>query len=197
MHALLTVLWLGMASATDHTIDRAEYVRLASEIRLLSERNAWRGVERAYQAALRTAHPLSFGDHVAGAYAARAVGDAGAVRRRLAHAHRLREDRRVVEWLWRLDHDYGEVALHAREGVALEAVSTAFDPAKVRAVEFASRTLASTGTFEGLLPEGSYHLGGTRFEVRSGQNVAEVAANASRRMRSRRPALPLRVMLGE
>ena len=196
MLTLHLLICLAGATVSEHaSVDRAEYIRLAGEIRTLSERSAWRGVEQAYRAAVETSHPLAFGDHLAGAHAAGSAGDVLSVRQRLAEAHRLREDRTVIEWMWRLDRSYGKVDLVMPQGSELVAVAMPFDPAQAQAVRFATQSLLETGRFHGYLPEGRYRIGEVVFDARPGSELTEVVHTPSRRARLRRPARRERVTL--
>jgi len=168
-----------LAQAKD--VDRAEYVRLAGEIRGLADRQAWSGVERAYQAALETEHPLSFRDHMSGAHAASASGDVAAVRERLFEAHQIEEDRKVVEWLWSIDNDYGKVSVVSKRGAELEAAKMPFDPARAKAVRYAAQTLCETGEYAGMLPAGAYQVGEVVFVVTAGVEAPLVSATGKRR----------------
>jgi hypothetical protein len=184
-----------LAGAGTERVDRAEYLRLSTEIRSLSDRNAWTGVERAYVAAAATLQPLSYRDHVAGAAAAGARGDAATARQRLHLAHRLREDRKIVEWLWALDTDYGRVELTSALGVLLHPTQRPFDPSQARAVRFAAQSVAQSGLFVGLLPVGAYRLGDEEFQVQAGTSAVQVHTEVFRGRMRRRPARAERVML--
>ncbi len=183
---MLLLLTTSAPTFANNVVDRAEYIRLAGEIRNLADRQAWSGVERAYQAALLTQHPLAFRDHVAGAHAAAASGDVSAVRTRLHDAHQLEEDREIIEWLWNIDTDYGKVALTADVGIELVATEMSFDPARARAVAYAAEKLAETGTYQGLLPSGAYQVGDVVFFVTPGADEARVTATDGKRRRSKR-----------
>jgi hypothetical protein len=191
--SLYILVWMSLAVADP--VERAEYVRLSTEIQSLSERNAWSGVERAYAAAMATSHPMSHRDHVAGAMAAGARGDAATTRLRLQAAHRLREDRKIVEWLWALDTRYGSVELRAQPGTVLLATERTFDPSHGRAVLFAAQSLTQAGSFAGLLPVGVYSLGEMEFEVLSGPSRLEVIGAPEKVRSRRRPGRVERVML--
>ena len=179
----ILLLLASSAPATASEVDRAEYIRLAGEIRGLADRQAWGGVERAYQAAVQTAHPLTFRDHLSGAHAASASGDMAAVRERLFQAHQIAEDHEVIDWLWSIDSEYGAVDLVADAGFALTATELAFDPIRSRSVTFAAKTLAETGTYQGLLPAGAYQVGDMVFFVTPGTEAARVSADQTKRRR--------------
>ncbi len=146
---------------------RAEYVRLSQDLERLVQKNAWAGVERTFQACLETKQDLAFEDWVAGAHAARALGDISAARERLIQANKLREEREVLDWLWDIDSSYGQVSLKGDLGkVELEAVQAPFDPLMAKAVAFASDAVEESGTFEGYLPQGDYIFAGVEVKVR-------------------------------
>ncbi len=162
---LLCCLFLSTNALAD---DRSEYVRLAGEVEVLAKRQAWVGVERAYVAAVRTGQPGSFTLHHDGAAASWARGDATATLIRLRRAHHLREDRHVVEWMYRIEHNFGEVELQLEPGLQLTRLDgKAFDPEAVRVVDSARAQIEATGRFQGLIPMGTYTVGVHQFKVGS------------------------------
>lgn len=155
---------------------RGEYNRLSEEMETLVSKNAWVGVERTFQQLVATGVPLTFEDWVRGADAARAVGDVAAVRQRLLSALALREDRRVLDWLWDLDQRYGAVLLQCDRGaqLVLEPQVAALDPDVRRAIALARQRVHDACYFQGLLPVGSYTLHETSFEVQPGRAVLTI-----------------------
>jgi len=145
----------------------AEYVRLSQDLERLASKNAWSGVERTYQKCLATEVALSFEDHLAGAHAARASGDITAARERLMAANEIREEREVLDWLWDVDSNYGQVSLKGDVGtVTLEPMQMPFDPLMAKSIEFATSKIDETGAFEGYLPQGDYIFSGVKVKVR-------------------------------
>ncbi len=146
--------------------DPAEYQRLSGEIERLAARGAWVGVERQYGAAIATGAPATFAVQLAGATAAWERGDVQAARDRLASAAALREDRDVIEWLWRIDTSTTPVVLQGPPGHVLRRVdATGFDPEADRAVVHANAMVGPTGRFVGRLPRGDYAWAGRAFTV--------------------------------
>ncbi|MEZ4239311.1 MAG: hypothetical protein R3F59_24785 [Myxococcota bacterium] len=163
----------------------SEARRLSEEIEQLAARNAWTGVERTFLQLRALDPPERADDWLRGAESARARGDMGAVRERLARAAALRPDPAVDAWLADLDGRYGRATLRCerrrvvplparilgrppagwRAAFLLEAEEPPFDPDLVRAIAFARDELARTGAFAGLLPVGRYRMLGTRFGV--------------------------------
>lgn len=179
---MLLALWLQFAA---HADERAEYVRLAGEVQNLAQRNAWAGVERAYTAALRTGETGSFDLHMAGAQASWARGDARGTRERLARAHELREDRHVVEWMYRIDHAFGQASVQVDPGLELQrAGGGGFDPEATQAVAFAAAQILATGRFTGLLPRGAYTIGPHRLHVGDRPARLDVAPDPRSRRRT-------------
>jgi hypothetical protein len=160
----------------------AEAARLSGELLTLSERGAWGGAERMYLAASRTGVPLGHEAHVAGAESALEVGDIGTARDRLIAAVRERESREVIERLWEIDTQWGEVVLTVSPDVDLVVAVPAFDPIKTRAVKRAQAQMAQLGEFSGWLPTGHYTVGGRVFTVEAGESV-EVDVEATKRRR--------------
>lgn len=147
---------------------QAEYVRLQQELERLAARSAWSGVERTLKKMIGTGVPPSFEAWLAGAHAARAVGDIAGVRQRLLSAHDAREDKDVLNWLWEIDANYGRASLACtpgRQKVELEARAMPFNPDQRRAVEFAVARIDEACLFDGYLPQGVYEFGGYEVKV--------------------------------
>jgi hypothetical protein len=150
-------------------VEFAEYNRLSEEIQRLAQKNAWTGVERAYQSALDTGVQLSFEDNMVGAQAARQMGNVLASRSRLVAALRLQpNDPIALAALTEIDLHFGRVALYGERTHLLVPEEASFNPDYVAAVAFASASIEATGVFEGLLPAGRYRFG--EFEVRVDQS---------------------------
>lgn len=181
----LLLILIGIPSASANKIAQGEYYRLSHEMNKLAQRGAWSGVERAYHAVEGIGLPLSFDDHLRGANAARARGDIATTRARLMAAHTQREDRQVIEWLWRIDEGYGTAVLRTEGPGTLERTGASFLPEELAAVAFAQRQLAEAGAFSGYLPAGTYTLDGERFDV-APRTAVEVTATQERRRRARK-----------
>ena len=161
----------------------AEADRLSGEIRTLSARQVWAGVERKYGQAMKLGVPLSGEVHLVAAYAARERGNLLDVYERLTRAAARSPSKEVVDWLWDLDHNYGRVQLNAgRKGTAdLSAAQMPLDPNRRQAVTAAVKVCKSSGEFEGLLPRGDYLFGGQTFRVEPGISVrVEISPKARR-----------------
>lgn len=175
----------------------AEYKRLHDKIGALAQKNAWQGVERAFEDMQATGVMLEFEDYLWGAHAARAIGNIGASRQRLKRCNSIREDREVIDWLAEIDANYGMVTLMGDPGkVELVAEQTPFDPVKKRAMEYAQAQILETGTFEGYLPSGNYTFGkftvrvspsifGETIDVRSDDHIRRLEREAAKRSRGR------------
>ncbi len=164
------------AATPDHTtgasaeVNDGEHVRLSSEIKQLSTRQAWPGVEKKFEELERLGVELTFDDLLHGAYAARALGDAQRAYDRLKVAARLKGTKEVVDWLYTIDTVYGRVELIATppRGIVLQPEMMPFDPDQRTAVAAAIDTVTHDGQFLGLLPKGKYQFAGTSFEVQPG-----------------------------
>lgn len=179
---MLRILMLGLALADDGAappeappppseLAQGEYNRLHDDLQNLSKRQIWVGAEKTFQEMQALGLPLDFDDYVAGAHAARQLGDMGRAYERLTAAARLRQDREVIDWLFSIDTGYGRVVLVTdppRPG-ALEAVALPMLPEQRLCVENAQRLIAESGNFSGLLPIGEYSFGGKPFTVSPGQ----------------------------
>lgn len=188
--SFLVLAAIAAAPASAQDGGEAELRRLRGEIDKLSAKNAWGGVERHYQAMEKLGVALSVEDHLAGAQAARALGDITRSRERVIRALTLREDPEALAWLADIDAQYGRVALLGVAGThQLEVVEMPFTPDQAAAVTFAQGVVASTGSFEGLLPKGDYRFG--PFEVDVLPRVQEVRVDLradSGRARAPKPA---------
>ena len=149
----------------------AEYARLSGELRSLSRRSAWTGVDRTYQALTGLTSDLAWEDHILGAQASSELGHISDTHERLLAAVRLDPDPEIVDWLWSIDQRFGRVALVSEPGSVLEAQQIPLDPVERRAVEFAIESCDHTGGFEGLLPAGNYLFEGQPLEVEVGTEV--------------------------
>lgn len=144
------------------------YRQQAWELHRLAERDAWTGVERVYDDLCRLGIPLTADEYLIGANSAQAAGNLLAVRERLELAHAQREDREVIEWMFRLDQSFGRVVIvdERRKRPRLTSDKAFFMPDATRSLQYAISML-ETGRFEGLLPVGTYHYGAEVFEVSS------------------------------
>lgn len=163
---LICSLWLGSAQADSDVIE-AEQQRLSDEIRNLSRRQVWKGVEDKYTEIVALGATPSFRDYLYAAHAARALGDISSVYDRLLEAAQIEPTKEVIDWLWSIDKAYGEVVLIGdRRGSALEMERLPIDPTQRAAVAAACEKVAEFGTFTGVLPAGDYVFNGSAFEVR-------------------------------
>jgi len=149
---------------------RAEADRLSDEIRTLSRRQVWTGVERKYRQVVALGTSVSSDIHLTGAYSARESGNLLRVYERLLRASTGKPNEAVIDWLWDLDHNYGRVTLLAdrRRTASLTAVQMPLDPNRRNAVQGAIDICSSDGEFNGLLPKGKYNFMGQDFKVDPG-----------------------------
>ena len=166
--ALFWTLTLGAALAQDSVEsvpepNEAEYRRLSMELQSLAQRNAWAGVERAWQKLRATGVEPRFEDLLTAAHSARAMGDVAGVRDRLILAADLRPIREVVEWKWEIEQTYGRVSLacdaKGKKRPTLDREVMPFDPNQARAVVYAQEQIATDCLFIGMLPGGEYEFG--------------------------------------
>ncbi|MDP2311379.1 MAG: hypothetical protein Q8P41_00625 [Pseudomonadota bacterium] len=161
-------LALGTASAAD--VGEAEHIRLSGDIEQLAGRQLWTGVEKKFAELQKLGIEMSYDDLLHGAYAARALGNAQNAYDRLKIAARLKGTREVVDWLYAIDANYGQVTLIATppRGVTLEVSEVPFDPDQRICVEASIERVKKEGGFTGLLPRGTYTFNGQRFTVEPG-----------------------------
>jgi len=161
-------------------VEDAEHIRLTEEMRRLSKRNAWKGVEAAYLEleVLRDKRDvaLEYEDYWLGAQSARAMGDINAVYSRLKLAAKVDGSREVIEWLSDLDANYGQVdiASKKKEDVALAPAAMPFAPDQRAAIEAAQALVVEEGEYAGLLPKGAYSFGPESLTVVAGGELVEL-----------------------
>ncbi len=160
-------------------VDAAEHVRLGEEMERLSKRNAWKGVEAAYQDMLGlNGVELTYDDHFLAAQAARALGNAGDVVDRLEAAQAIDVTDEVTEWLGDLERNYSGVRLGVdskyKGDSTLKVAVMPFAPDQRAAIDTAMAQIAETGSYDGPLPAGEYTLGDQTFVVEAGKPLQTV-----------------------
>ncbi len=154
---------------------QAEYYRLSDELKKLAGRQAWAGAARRFDDLLDLELPLTYDHWLAGAMAARNLGDPSAAYERLTEAARLEGNHEVVDWLWTLDTEYGRVTLRTEvKKPTLTAAAMPLLPDQRASVERAMAQVAESGSFTGMLPKGDYTLSGHSFSVSPGPQAVEI-----------------------
>lgn len=162
----------------DDAADAAEKLRLTGEMNKLASKNAWAGVERSYNALLELRVDLDFDAHYMGAQAARFLGKTWEVYERLDRARELDPTEEIVTSLAAIDAAYGRVHLagDARRRPTLERAAMPFVPDERKAIEWAQTVVSETGSFDGMLPAGTYTIPGCfEFTVEPGPDWQDVA----------------------
>ena len=170
MIALLVALWAAPAMADEPTWSEAEAVRIASDIRRLAIRNAWEPVEDRYAELVAMGAPIGADLHELGAQAARNRGDAWTAYQRLVKVLAAADDPTsdAHGHMATYRDQYGRVAIRRAEDtpIALTVPTPPFQPDFRLAIAFAAEALLTEGSFDGLLPAGTYVLGaGRTFDV--------------------------------
>lgn len=176
---LLTLLLAGptlaghVAHAAPPSVVEAERARLSDEMNKLVQRQVWPGAERKFQELEELGLELTIDEYVAGATAARELGDVQAAYDRLKKAAQIKGTKEIVDWLWDIDNNYGHVELVTQPSrtAELTAATQPFDPNQRKAVDTAVRIAKQDGSFTGLLPKGPYAFAGQEFTVRPGLSV--------------------------
>ncbi len=168
------------------TVEGERYVQLQEEITQFLRRNAWKGVEAAYQEMLALGEQgvaVLCEDHLHGARAARQLGNALAVQERLQLAIEAFPSEEAVQWLNDLEHSYGRVTLtvQRRDEAGLEPTAMPFAPDRRAAVLYAQELIEDTGAFDGLLPAGVYSVAGELLVVAPGDPPKTLNVQKSRR----------------
>ncbi len=175
---LLLVALLGLAwvPASALACDRAEQARLAEEQKKLAGRNAWTGVERAYGSLLKTRCDLGFEQYLLGAEAARYLGKTWEQYERLEAAKAFDPQPEIVEALEAINGAYGRIDIQGdpRRRPQLSRAEMPFAPDQRKSIERAQTVISETGSFHGMLPQGSYSVGEVPFDSTIGpewQNI--------------------------
>ena len=140
---------------------RSEYHRLSHELKDLTSRNAWRGVERLFLEIEETRVEPTHDILVAGAHSARALGDVRSSKARLERALMLQENTDVVNWLNEIHQHYGAVFIACqtkKKKASLESSERPFSPMLQQAIVFAQDQVEEDCFFDGMLPAGTYTL---------------------------------------
>lgn len=169
---LFLILLMLSTSAAAVTAAEAEEVRLTEEMRALARRNIWLGVDRMYRALVARDAELTGKQHLEGAYAAQDLGEIQDCYDRLRAAARSTPTREVIDWLWAIDTQYGQVELTAQLGAQLAISEPPLDAVKRKAIDTATRRLAEDGRFAGMLPVGEYLVDDAVLTVTSGRRAA-------------------------
>ncbi len=173
------------------TAAEAERTRLADEMKRLSSRNAWKGVDDAYRRletlAAEEGVALTYRDHFLGASAARELGDTNAVYVRLQRALALEKTEEVTSWLADLNQNFGQIVLRIDSKYpgdrSLTISEMPFDPAQRRVIEAAQLALQESRTYTGILPVGSYTFGDKKFDIAAGGAAAQEVVLEAKSMR--------------
>jgi hypothetical protein len=194
---VLVALLLSSPFAFAGEVEDAEHVRLTEEMRRLSKRNAWKGVEAAFveleQLRDKRDVALTYEDYWLGAQSARAMGDINGVYSRLKLAAKAEGTREVIEWLSDLDANYGQVDIESKkkEAVALAPAAMPFAPDQRAAIEAAQAMVAADGEYEGLLPKGQYSFGTETLTVVAGGDVVQLVLEDTRPAKGEREPFEL------
>lgn len=159
---LLTALLLPAAASAS-----AEVQRLTGEMQRLATKGRWTAVERMYvEATTEVEGPVPVEVHMLGGQAAAQRGDATTAYRRLLLAERQQPGSTADELgLYRARYGRLHVLRVEATCITLVAQEPPFDPRQIAAVDFARQALSETGTFRGLLPVGTYVVGGATVQV--------------------------------
>jgi len=136
-------------------------MRLSGQLHELCALNAWQGVERVFQDIQATEIAPTYEVLIAGAHAARALGDTSKSHTRLQQALMLHEDPELVEWIQDIENRYGSAFIackKTRKSAKLEISELPFHPMLRRSIEHAQSAIEQDCYFDGLLPEGAYTL---------------------------------------
>jgi len=148
----------------------AEIRRLGAEMRKLAQRNAWSGVERAYQQLKQLSDDLDGEIYSLAAQSARTTGDARQTQQRLRKA-KTAGYAAAEQDLEAMEGQFASVILNSEtprpksdkkaakeEAPTLTREAMPFSPDQRKAIEFAQEKMGEDWSFSGLLPLGEYTL---------------------------------------
>ena len=202
MNAFITLLFcLSQPSFANETAE-AERVRLSEEMGTLAARGQWVAVERKYQqiVALKKVE-LKYTDHMMGAQAASGMGNIALSYERVQKALGVEDRPEGQQWKADIEASYARVSIKTSKksaSVQLKPDKMPFIPEQQLAIQKASKQLAATGVFEGLLPLGDYSAGSVSFSLNpttssiqqtlavvvKGQGTAVVAVDTSNKQKT-------------
>ena len=181
--SLMLIALLLLLGGTSYALTptEAETHRLSEEIARLSQKAAWSGVDRNYEAlmALKDAD-IGARAHLHAAHAAQARGDIDTanVRANRALAASTTDPKTLQEaseWVADFLINFGEVKIELsvayRGDPILRSRDPVFDPRTRIVLDHVSQQLAEHRIFHGSIPNGRYQIGGQSFDVYGGPVV--------------------------
>ncbi len=170
--ALLLTLFSPAPALADERAE-AEHLRLSGELDQLALRQLWAGVDRKFLDLQKLGVDMTYRDLLHGAHASRALGTMGDAYARLKQAAKLDPTKEVIDWMYAIDMNYGQVDLlrTPKKGDVLAVAEPPFDPDQRAAVDRAAASVKDNGTFSGLLPAGNYVFCEQSFTVQPGVAV--------------------------
>jgi hypothetical protein len=166
-----------LGSSTAFACDEAERLRLADEISSLAKKNAWSGVERKYNALLKTKCKLELEQYSLGAESAKNLGKTFEMFERLTSAQEIAPDEELAKTIEQLETNFGRVEIRgdARRRAPLIRDSMPFAPDQRKSIEYAQSVMEGTGSFKGMLPVGGpYKVADKEFTVEAGGDWQEI-----------------------
>lgn len=180
--ALFVASAWGLPAQAGSPADEAERVRLSEDMKRLSRRNAWTGVEDAFQAMEALTErgvEIPKEDYLLGAESARNVGDILASHERLVAARKIEASDDVTGRIEAIEASYQRVSLVVEakyKGEAeLNITEQPFAADQRKAISFAKGKLATDMSFEGMLPFGDYTFGTKTFSLKPDGGAVTVA----------------------
>ncbi len=166
-----------MGPGTAFACEEAERLRLSDELQSLAKRNAWSGVERKYNALIKTKCELEYEQYSLGAESAKNLGKTFEMYERLQSASQITPDEELTKTLEQLRTNYGRVEIRgdARRRAPLIRDSMPFAPDQRKSIEYAQSVMEGTGSFKGMLPVGGpYKVADKEFTVEAGDEWQEI-----------------------
>lgn len=192
--ALLPALALSVLAGVPRgaeACDVAEKLRLTEEQQKLAARNAWSGVERAFEALGATKCEPDYTNLFLGSESARYLGKVYEQYERLKLALSVApEDVEGVgdpkpgiqSSIEAIEASYAKVEIKGdpRKRPVLSRAEMPFAPDQRKAIEWAQTVVSETGSFKGMLPFGDYVVGGVEFKVAQGEDWQVVTVGKSK-----------------
>lgn len=173
----IAVTLLALFGSEALACDPAERLRLTDEIKSLTTKNAWPGVERKYNE-LEKARcvDLEVGTYIAAAQAAQELGKTFEMYERLTAAQGKEQNEDVQANIQGILNNYGRVDIvgSARRVAALVREAMPFPPDQVKSIKYAQEVMQGRGSFKGMLPVGDYKVADIEFTVEAGQEFQQI-----------------------
>ena len=178
-----------LEEVAEPSVNEGKYIQQLEEMRRLSKRNAWNGVEAAYQVILGLGEEatVSAEAHHLGSQAARVIGNITAqyerLRLMLASNPTKSQETQAIEALNDISSNFGLVVIAVPENSSYTLTPSfmPFAPFERDAIAYANKQLEETGSFKGLLPDLVRTVPGTAEPIHDSYSLAATGFRAKKK----------------